>query len=122
ILCIAAVLAFLVTFDWGTALPDMFDALGVVLDPIFTLLLLVLTGLVIVISLPILWLLSFGNFNQPVVDRFSGAMGQNEAQQSALDWHPPDAVRYLLATIVLIAIFYGVARFGLALTRRDFER
>jgi hypothetical protein len=55
------------------------------------------------------------------VTRFTGA-GQNDSAQSALDWHPPDPVRYLLATIFLVLIFAGIARFGLAVTRRDTER
>ena len=50
-----------------------------------------------------------------------GATGENEPARSALDWQPPDPLRYLLAALVLVAIFYGLTRFGLALTRRDFD-
>lgn len=120
IVAVASLFALLVTFDWRSASPDSLSFVGTVLDPVFKLLMLVLTGLVIVISLPILWLFSLGNFRTPQVQPFSQS-GQDSAAQSAIDWQPPDPVRYLLAAIFLVLIFYGVARFGLALTRRDFD-
>jgi hypothetical protein len=92
-----------------------------VLGPVFDVLMLLLTVLVIAISLPILWLLSLGNFTPQQVQRFGGT-GETTPAQSALDWQPPDPLRYLLAAIFLVVVFFGVARFGLAITRRDFER
>jgi hypothetical protein len=121
IVSVAALAALLVTFDWTRISPHAPEVLGTILDPVFTLLLLVLTGLVILISLPLLWLFSLGNYDSTRVNRFTGA-GQNDSAQSALNWHPPDPVRYLLATIFLVLIFAGIARFGLAVTRRDTER
>ncbi|HET9661813.1 MAG TPA: DUF4129 domain-containing protein [Thermomicrobiales bacterium] len=121
IVSIAAVFALLVTFDWSRAVPHAPSLLGTVLDPVFQVLLLVLTGLVILISLPILWLFSLSNYDPPRVNEFTGT-GQYSPAQSALNWHPPDPVRYLLAGIFLVVIFAGIARFGLAITRRDTER
>lgn len=121
IVTVAAILALLVTFDWTRATPGSLSPLETVLGPVFDLLMLLLTVLVIAISLPILWLLSLGNFTPPRVQQFTGA-GETAPAQSALDWQPPDPLRYLLAAIFLVAIFFGVARFGLAITRRDFER
>jgi hypothetical protein len=91
-----------------------------VLDPVFQILLLLLTGIVIFVSLPVLWLLSFGNFDPPPIQQ-AGEGGQ-ASPTSALDWSPPDPVRYILATLFLLAILYLIARFVLVLTRRDFYR
>ncbi len=117
----AALGALLVTRDWERAVPRSLPSLGAVLDPVFSVLMLLLTGIVFIIALPIMWLLSLGNYDTPRVMEFAGFQ-QGEASQATLGWHPPDPVRYLLATIVLIAIFFGVVRFGLAVIRRDFER
>ena len=121
IVSVASLFALLVTFDWTRISPHAPEVLGTILDPVFTVLLLILTGLVILISLPLLWLFSLGNYDSTRMNRFTGG-GQSEAAQSALDWHPPDPVRYLLAAIFLVLIFAGIARFGLAVTRRDTER
>lgn len=120
IVAVASLFALLVTFDWRSVSPGSLSVLGTVLDPVFQLLMLLLTGLVILISLPILWLFSLGNFTPPQVQPFAQA-GQDNATQSAIDWQPPDPVRYLLAALFLVLIFYGVARFGMAITRRDFD-
>jgi hypothetical protein len=121
IVSVAALFALLVTFDWTRVSPHAPDLLGTILAPVFTVLLLILTGLVILISLPLLWLFSLGNYDASRVNRFTGG-AQSDPAQSALDWHPPDPVRYLLAAIFLVIIFAGIARFGLAVTRRDNER
>jgi hypothetical protein len=121
IVSVAALFALLVTFDWARAVPRAPALLGTVLDPVFQVFLLLLTGLVILISLPILWLFSLGNYDPPKMNGFTGT-GQNSPAQSALAWHPPDPVRYLLAGIFLVVIFAGIARFGLAIARRDAER
>lgn len=121
IVALALVLSSVATLDVLRSLPDSLDPLGTVLDPVFKILLIGLTGLVIVISLPLLWLLSLGDYQAPQLNRFSGSGQGNDPARSALEWHPPDAVRYLLASLFLVAIFYGVARFGIALTRRDRE-
>lgn len=117
----AAVLSLIVTFDGLRSSSAALSFLDVVLDPFFQVLVLVLTALVIVISLPIVWLLSLGDYRDtPRITGFGGN-GQNEPARSVLDWQPPDPVRYLLAFLVLLAIFYGLTRFGLALARRDFD-
>lgn len=118
---LALVGALLVTFDWARAFPRSISFLGVMLDPVFQILVLLLTGLVFVIALPIMWLLSLGNYEPSQVMQFAG-FEQVDSGKSALGWEPPDPVRYLLAAIVLVLIFYGVVRFGLHLTRREFER
>jgi hypothetical protein len=117
----AVVLSKIVTFDELRSTSGAFSILDVVLEPFFQLLVLLLTILVIIISLPLLWLLSLGDYRGiPQVAEFDGN-GQNEAARSVFDWQPPDPVRYLLAFLVLLAIFYGLTRFGLALIRRDFD-
>jgi hypothetical protein len=121
IVAVAMALSLIVTFDGLRSSPAALSFLDVVLEPFFQLLVLLLTVLVIVISLPIVWLLSLGDYRgMPQVAEF-GDNAQNEPARSALDWQPPDPVRYLLAFLVLLAIFYGLTRFGLALTRRDFD-
>lgn len=122
VIAAAAVLfASIVTFDGLRSSSAVLSFLDVVLEPFFQLLLLVLTALVIVISLPLIWLLSLGNYEgSPRVMDF-GESGPAEPARSMLDWQPPDPVRLLLALLVLMAIFYGLVRFGLALTRRDFD-
>lgn len=113
--------ASIVTFDGLRSSSAVLSFLDVVLEPFFQLLVLVLTVLVIVISLPLVWLLSLGNYQgSPRVMDF-GANGPTEPAQSMLDWQPPDPVRLLLAFLVLLVVFYGLLRFGLALTRRDFD-
>ncbi len=82
---------------------------------------LLLTALVFVIALPIMWLLSLGNYEPSQVMQFAG-FERVDSSRSALGWEPPDPVRYLLAAIALILIVYGVVRFGLHLTRREFAR
>jgi hypothetical protein len=117
----ATLLSLIVTFDGLRSSSAALSFLDVVLEPFFQLLVLFLTAIVIVISLPIVWLLSLGDYRGiPQVAEF-GDNGQNEPARSVLDWQPPDPVRYLLAFLVLLAIFYGLTRFGLALTRRDFD-
>jgi len=118
---LALVGAMLVTFDWARAFPRSISFLGVVLDPVFQLLVLLLTVLVFVIALPIMWLLSLGNYDPQQVMEFAG-FEQVDTGKSPLGWEAPEPARYLLAAIVLILIFYGVVRFGLHLTRREFER
>jgi hypothetical protein len=121
IVSVAALFALLVTFDWTRISPHAPDILGTILAPVFTVLLLLLTGVVILISLPLLWLFSLGNYDASRVNQFTGG-AQTDPAQSALNWHPPDPVRYLLAAIFLVIVFAGIARFGLAVTRRDNER
>ena len=117
----AVMLSQIVTFDALRSSSAAISFLEVVLEPFFQLLVLVLTALVIVISLPLVWLLSLGDYRGiPQVIGFADN-GQNEPARSVLDWQPPDPVRYLLAFLVLVAIFYGLTRFGLALTRRDVD-
>ena len=117
----ATLLSLTVTFDGLRSSSAALSFLDVVLEPFFQLLVFLLTALVIVISLPLVWLLSLGDYRGiPQVAEF-GDNGQNEPARSVLDWQPPDPVRYLLAFLVLLAIFYGLTRFGLALTRRDFD-
>ena len=118
---VAVLGALLVTFDWKDALPRSVPSIGAVLDPVSALLMLLLTGIVLIVALPLLWLLSLGNYEPPRVMEFAG-FEQTNANQSVFGWHPPDAVRYLLAALVLVAIFAGVARFGYSITRRDLER
>ncbi len=121
IVAATAVLSAVVTSDGLRSSSAALSFLDVVLQPFFQLLVLLLTVLVIVISLPIIWLLSLGNYREmPRVTEF-GADGQNDLGRSVLDWQPPDPVRYLLAFLVLLAIFYGLTRFVLALIRRDFD-
>jgi hypothetical protein len=121
IVAVATLLSLTVTFDGLRSSSAALSFLDVVLDPFFQLLVLLLTVLVIVISLPLVWLLSLGDYRGiPQVTEF-GDNGRNEPARSVLDWQPPDPVRYLLAFLVLLAIFYGLTRFGLALTRRDFD-
>lgn len=115
---VATASALLVTFDWERALPNSLPSIGAVLDPVFAVLTLLLTAVVFIIALPLLWLLSLGNYESPRVMEFAG-FDQGNATQSAFGWHPPDPVRYLLAGLALVAIFYGVARFGYAIVRRD---
>ncbi len=117
----AMVLSLIVTFDGLRSSSAAISFLEVVLEPFFQILVLLLTALVIIISLPLVWLLSLGDYRGiPQVNQFNNN-GQNEPARSVLDWQPPDPVRYLLAFLVLLAIFYGLTRFGLALTRRDFD-
>lgn len=121
IVTIAVALAGLLTFDAFRSSSATLSFLDTVLEPFFQLLVLLLTLLVMIISLPIVWFLSLGNYQGlPRFDRFP-ANAQNDPARSMLDWQPPDPVRYLLAFLVLLAIFYGLTRFGLALTRRDFD-
>ncbi len=121
IVAAASALSLLVTFDGFRSSSAALSLLDVVLEPFFQLLVLLLTVVVIVVSLPIVWLLSLGDYRGiPQVTEF-GNNGQNEQTRSVLDWQPPDPVRYLLAFLVLLAIFYGLTRFGLALTRRDLD-
>ena len=121
IVAAAMLFSLIVTFDGLRSSSAALSFLDIVLEPFFQLLVLFLTVVVIVISLPIVWLLSLGDYRGiPRVAEF-GDNGQNEAARSMLDWQPPDPVRYLLAFLVLLAIFYGLTRFALALTRRDFD-
>lgn len=120
IVAIASLLTSLVTFDPLRHLPDSPSLIGTILDPIFEIALLAVTGIALVISLPVLWLLSLGHYEPIQITPFAGG-GSEDPARTAIAWHPPDPIRYLLATLVLIAIFYGVTRFSLALTRRDPE-
>jgi hypothetical protein len=121
IVAAATGLASIVTFDGFRSSSAALSFLDVVLEPFFQLLILALTGIVIIISLPIVWLLSLGDYRGiPQVAEF-GNTGQADPARAALDWQPPEPVRYLLAFLVLLAIFYGLTRFGLALTRRDYD-
>ena len=121
IVAAASVLALIVTFDGLRSSSAALSFLDVVLQPFFQLLVLLLTALVVVISLPIVWLLSLGDYRGiPQVGEFN-SNNQPEPARAVLDWQPPDPIRYLLAFLVLLAIFYGLTRFGLALTRRDFD-
>ncbi|TXG83398.1 MAG: DUF4129 domain-containing protein [Thermomicrobiales bacterium] len=121
IVTIAVALAGLLTFDGIRRSSAALSFLDVVLEPFFQLLVLLLTLLVMLISLPIIWILSLGNYQRmPRINEFT-TNGQSDPARSVLDWQPPDPVRFLLAFLVLLAIFYGLTRFGLALTRRDFD-
>lgn len=113
--------AFVVVFDWRDALPRAFPAAERVLDPVFGLLALLLTGIVFIIALPIMWLLSLGNYQPPKIAEF-GSLESADATHSVFGWQPPDPVRYLLAFIVLVLIFFGLVRFALSITRRAPER
>ncbi len=117
----ASILSLIVTFDALRSSSAALSFLDVVLEPFFQLLVLLLTALVIVISLPIVWLLSLGDYRGTSQLTGFGDNASNEPARAVLDWQPPDPVRYLLAFLVLLAIFYGLTRFGLALTRRDFD-
>jgi hypothetical protein len=117
----ATLLSLIVTFDGLRSSSAALSFLDVVLQPFFQLLVFGLTALVIVISLPIVWLLSLGDYRGMTQVTEFGNSSQNAPARTVLDWQPPDPVRYLLAFLVLLAIFYGLTRFGLALTRRDFD-
>lgn len=122
IVAAASALSLLVTSDTLRSSSTAISFLEVVLEPFFRLLVIALTLLALIISLPIFWLFSFGSYRGAsfLVEREGNA--QSDATTSILDWQPPDPVRYLLAFLVLLFVAYGLARFTLALTRRDFTQ
>lgn len=122
ILAVAAAITGLLTADALRTIPDTLAPLGVILDPIFRIVLLVMTLIAIAIALPILWLLSLGNPSNPPVDTPVSDTNPGATARSALEWQPPDMVRYAIAIAVLVIAVYAIARFGLHLTRRDPER
>ncbi|MCA9858793.1 MAG: DUF4129 domain-containing protein [Thermomicrobiales bacterium] len=121
IVAIATILTSLVMFEGIHSPSGSLSLLEWVLDPVFQVLILLLTLLVMAISLPILWLLSLGNY-RPVSMTGFGTNGETDPTQSMLDWQPAQPIRYVLASLALLLLFYGLTRFGLALTRRDADR
>jgi Domain of unknown function (DUF4129) len=120
LIAVAAIsVAALASSDFLSSLAYYFRPVAVVLGYIFDAAVILISIILIIVLIPLIWVLSQIHINPELLetqtDRVPGELTSNPSDV----WSLPDPIRYVVATLVVLGLFYGLTRFAFRLSLRE---